>query len=216
MMSIIPLSPPITPKTLHEQYDDEIDFILLNRRLSKTHCRTKSIPRRSLSSHTRGSFQMNTFSILIKKEKIRRPSVSSKKAKPDKSKTESAIFYDTMDLALPDEQYILPQWMPNMNAFEQRSHVRAIWKGTPLDVSNMPYYGQLHHGEVNIASVLRLSPEQYLKCRRSLILAAQQFDKSQMKFRKSDAQKCVRIDVNKTSSLWCVFNALGWFKPKKF
>ncbi|CAO3675965.1 unnamed protein product [Rhizopus stolonifer] len=214
-MSMIPLSPPITPKTYHEKYDDEIDPILLSRRLSKTYPRTKSIPRRSLPSHTRGCFQMNTFSILIKKEKPRRSSIPSKKAKADKSKTESAIFYDTMDLAQPDSQFILPQWMPNMNAFEQRSHVRAIWKGTPLDISSLPYYEWLHPGEVDIASILRLSPEQYLKCRRSLILAAQQFDKSQMKFRKSDAQKCVRIDVNKTSSLWCVFNALGWFKPQK-
>jgi hypothetical protein len=79
----------------------------------------------------------------------------------------------------------------------------------------MPYYELLHPGEVNIASTLRLSPEQYLKCRRSLILAAEQFDKLNVKFRKSDAQKCVRIDVNKTSALWCVFNALGWFKPKQ-
>lgn len=85
--------------------------------------------------------------------------------------------------------------------------------GSPLKISHLPYYQELHPGEVNIASTLRLTPEQYLKCRRSLILAAQDFDKMNTTFRKSDAQKCVRIDVNKTSALWSVFSQLGWFNP---
>lgn len=78
----------------------------------------------------------------------------------------------------------------------------------------MPYYDLLHPGEVVIASTLRLTPEQYLKCRRSLVLAAQDFDGMDLAFRKSDAQKCVRIDVNKTSTLWSIFSRLGWFKPR--
>ncbi|KAG1567169.1 hypothetical protein G6F50_008457 [Rhizopus delemar] len=219
-MPLIPISPPITPKTYHEKYDDEIDPILLDRRLSRHH-RTKSIPSRSLPSYTRYSFVMNTFTPLLQPNLIQRLSV--KKQKTD-------TIYDTLDLNQPDHQCIQPEWMPNMDAFERYPHVRAIWKGkrtwnrwviddcllgTPLNIQSMPYYELLHPGEVNIASTLRLSPEQYLKCRRSLILAAEQFDKLNVKFRKSDAQKCVRIDVNKTSALWCVFNALGWFKPKQ-
>ncbi|KAG1057621.1 hypothetical protein G6F43_000540 [Rhizopus delemar] len=218
--TMIPISPPITPKTYHEKYDDEIDPILLDRRLSRHH-RTKSIPSRSLPSYTRYSFVMNTFTPLLQPNIIQRLSV--KKQKTD-------TIYDTLDLNQPDHQCIQPEWMPNMDAFERYPHVRAIWKGkrtwnrwviddcllgTPLNIQSMPYYELLHPGEVNIASTLRLSPEQYLKCRRSLILAAEQFDKLNVKFRKSDAQKCVRIDVNKTSALWCVFNALGWFKPKQ-
>lgn len=83
-----------------------------------------------------------------------------------------------------------------------------------MEIEHLPYYELLHPGEVNIASILRLTPEQYLKCRRSLILAAEQFDKLHIAFRKSDAQKCVRIDVNKTSTLWSVFSRLGWFNPR--
>ncbi|KAG1253441.1 hypothetical protein G6F68_011337 [Rhizopus microsporus] len=188
--TMIPISPPITPKTYHEKYDDEIDPILLDRRLSRHH----------------RIFVMNTFTPLLQPNIIQRLSV--KKQKTD-------TIYDTLDLNQPDHQCIQPEWMPNMDAFERYPHVRAIWKGTPLNIQSMPYYELLHPGEVNIASTLRLSPEQYLKCRRSLILAAEQFDKLNVKFRKSDAQKCVRIDVNKTSALWCVFNALGWFKPKQ-
>lgn len=86
-------------------------------------------------------------------------------------------------------------------------------KGSPLSIAHLPFFDLLHPGEIHIASTLRLTPEQYLKCRRSLILAAQDFDKMNLTFRKSDAQKCVRIDVNKTSALWNVFNQLGWFHP---
>jgi hypothetical protein len=88
------------------------------------------------------------------------------------------------------------------------------YKGSPLAIDNLPFYEFLHPGEVHIASTLRLTPEQYLKCRRSLILAAQEFDKLHIPFRKSDAQKCVRIDVNKTSTLWSVFSRLGWLTPR--
>jgi hypothetical protein len=79
----------------------------------------------------------------------------------------------------------------------------------------MPYYELLYPGEVMIASTLRLTPEQYLKCKRALVLAAFEFHKNKLSFRKSDAQKCVRIDVNKTSTLWGVFYRLGWFKPRR-
>jgi hypothetical protein len=86
--------------------------------------------------------------------------------------------------------------------------------GTPLDIRHLPSFDLLHPGEVHIASTLRLPPEQYLRCKHSLLVHAQQFNQSNLPFRKSDAQKCVRIDVNKTSALWTVFYQLGWFKPR--
>jgi hypothetical protein len=83
-----------------------------------------------------------------------------------------------------------------------------------LAIDHLPHYHRLNPGEVNIASTLRLTPEQYLKCKRLLIINAQEYDKSHLVFRKSDAQKCVRIDVNKTSTLWSVFSRLGWLNPR--
>ncbi|KAI8991724.1 Homeodomain-like protein, partial [Mycotypha africana] len=132
-----------------------------------------------------------------------------------KSKTDAAAAYDQVDINVSDEEAFKddPRWIPNMNAFNQASPVQVVWKGTPLNIQSMPYYNLLHPGEVNIASTLRLTPEQYLKCRRALILAAREFDKLHVNFRKSDAQKCVRIDVNKTSTLWGAFKRLGWFNP---
>ncbi|KAF9577616.1 hypothetical protein BGW38_007072 [Lunasporangiospora selenospora] len=72
----------------------------------------------------------------------------------------------------------------------------VIWKGQPLSVVGKPGYELLHEHERKIASTLRLSP------------AHPRGPKKQ--FRKSDAQKLCRIDVNKTSQLWEVFAKLGW------
>ena len=77
----------------------------------------------------------------------------------------------------------------------------------------MEFYDRLHPCEVNIASQLRLQPKQYLMCKRSLILGAQDSYKNGMPFRKSDAQKLCRIDVNKVSHLWALFARLGWLEP---
>ncbi|KAF1804156.1 hypothetical protein FB192DRAFT_1278627 [Mucor lusitanicus] len=171
--------------------------------------RSKSIPTRSPSPSTRGSFTMDifedgpTFSALLNTER-----------NVKKSKTDAAAAYDNVDITMSDETIFQdPEWIPDMEAFDAVPAVRVVWKGSPLSIDHLPHYELLHPGEVHIASTLRLTPEQYLKCRRSLILAAQEFDKLHIPFRKSDAQKCVRIDVNKTSTLWSVFSRLGWLTP---
>ncbi|CAO3683410.1 hypothetical protein G6F70_006966 [Rhizopus microsporus] len=212
---MIPISPPVTPKTFYnEKYDDHhhesYDPILItDLKIITKRSRVKSIPRRSPSPSTRHCFTMNLSDLYSKKK----PQPKQTK----KSKSDTAALYDALDITQPDKEFFQddPQWIPNMDAFAQYPHVKAVWKGTPLDISHMPYYELLHPGEVEIASILRLTPEQYLRCRRALIVGAQQFDKLQMTFRKSDAQKCVRIDVNKTSTLWTVFSRLGWFNPRQ-
>ncbi|KAF9432604.1 hypothetical protein BGZ76_010576 [Entomortierella beljakovae] len=88
----------------------------------------------------------------------------------------------------------------------------VIWKGQPLSVAGKPGYELLHPHEARIASTLRLSPAQYLNCKQTLILASRSYfsNPDGKQFRKSDAQKLCRIDVNKTSRLWEVFAKIGW------
>lgn len=74
----------------------------------------------------------------------------------------------------------------------------------------MPYFEKLHSGEATIAATLRLTPEQYLKCKWALVLAAKDAYENNTPFRKSEAQKVCCIDVNKTSVLWNAFGKLGW------
>ncbi|RUS22410.1 hypothetical protein BC937DRAFT_89332, partial [Endogone sp. FLAS-F59071] len=104
------------------------------------------------------------------------------------------------------------QWIPINNTLEARTP-RVAWKGSPLSIRDMPYYSSLRPKEARIASVMRLTPMQYIKCKHTLILAAQHHAQQGQPFKKSDAQKLCRVDVNKTSKLWEIFGDLGWLGP---
>ncbi|KAI9299324.1 hypothetical protein BJ944DRAFT_253897, partial [Cunninghamella echinulata] len=87
----------------------------------------------------------------------------------DKPKADTT-FYDHINLSIDDNQIYDPLWIPSWKAFDQRPNIRVVWKGSPLSIHQLPYYHELHPNECSIASTLRLSPEQYLKCKRALIL----------------------------------------------
>ncbi|KAG0266867.1 hypothetical protein BG011_000482 [Mortierella polycephala] len=116
----------------------------------------------------------------------------------------------------PDELVILEPDVGPVSMLDNVTHPppKVIWKGTPLSVKGRPGYEQLHAYEEYIASTLRLSPAQYLSCKRTLILASRQYhaNPNGKQFRKSDAQKLCRIDVNKTSRLWEAFAKIGWLE----
>ncbi|RUS15497.1 hypothetical protein BC938DRAFT_476919 [Jimgerdemannia flammicorona] len=101
-------------------------------------------------------------------------------------------------------------WAPDRGVLDERPP-RIVWKGVPLDIHDMPHFHLLHPAEVHIASTLRLTPIQYIKCKNTLVQAARAHIRRGLPFRKSDAQKLCRVDVNKTSRLWTVFGSLGWF-----
>ncbi|KAI9029067.1 hypothetical protein CLU79DRAFT_737378 [Phycomyces nitens] len=134
---------------------------------------------------------------------------------PKKAKTELVDTYHQVDLDQEDSDvFVDPSWIPDFTVFSAPSAVRVTWKGSRLTIDKLPFYDRLHPEEAIIASTLRLTPEQFIRCKRTLVLAAYQYTQKGLKFRKSDAQKLCRIDVNKTSALWCVFNRLGWFRPR--
>ncbi|KXS20515.1 hypothetical protein M427DRAFT_131305 [Gonapodya prolifera JEL478] len=81
------------------------------------------------------------------------------------------------------------------------------WKGTPLPVTpDMIGYNLLTSEEKRICSILRLYPEQYLKIKETLITAKE----TRGFFKKREAQKMCRVDVNKTAKIYDWFIALGW------
>ncbi|KAG9299359.1 hypothetical protein G9A89_014007 [Geosiphon pyriformis] len=87
---------------------------------------------------------------------------------------------------------------------------KVTWKGPLMQISNLPHYDYLHSTETVLASTLRLTPAQYLTSKSSIICAARRYEKRMMPFRKSDAQRLLRIDVNKSSKLWEFFRGIGW------
>ncbi|CAJ0746862.1 9335_t:CDS:1, partial [Entrophospora sp. SA101] len=74
---------------------------------------------------------------------------------------------------------------------------KVKWPSKPLDIEDMPHYNTLHQKEAEVASSLRMSPLQYLESKKILITSAREYRQQQIDFKKSNAQKLLRVDVNK-------------------
>ncbi|CAG8510867.1 9845_t:CDS:2 [Scutellospora calospora] len=91
-----------------------------------------------------------------------------------------------------------------------RINPKVNWKGQPLTISHLPHFNSLHLKEAHVASTLRLTPVQYLTSKNTLVSSARRYTQKSLPFRKSDAQKLLRIDVNKASKLWEFFMQVKW------
>ncbi|KAJ3299470.1 Transcriptional adapter ada2 [Borealophlyctis nickersoniae] len=77
----------------------------------------------------------------------------------------------------------------------------------PLQIPpTTPSYALLTPDELATCSTLRLMPDAYLKIKETLLTAW----KEKGPFKKRDAQKLVRVDVNKTGKIYDWFASLGW------
>ncbi|CAG8467102.1 11266_t:CDS:2 [Diversispora eburnea] len=84
------------------------------------------------------------------------------------------------------------------------------WKSNPLEISHLQRFEFLHKIEAEVASLLRLTPVQYLTSKNTLLSASRRYKERMLPFRKSDAQKMLKMDVNKASKLWEFFRQAQW------
>ncbi|KAJ3043570.1 Transcriptional adapter ada2 [Rhizophlyctis rosea] len=94
------------------------------------------------------------------------------------------------------------------NYMDTRGAPNVVWKGTPstLTPETDENFHRLTMEELRTCAVLRLTPTQYLHIKATFLSAA----KSRGTFRKKDAQRWFKMDVNKTCILYDWFLALGW------
>lgn len=78
--------------------------------------------------------------------------------------------------------------------------------GAPIDISYYPGCDLLTDEEFEVCCVLRLTPQQYFASRKTLVENHRNFGF----YRKSAAQKMLKIDVNKTGKLYDFFQDNGW------
>ncbi|CAI2163680.1 2610_t:CDS:1 [Funneliformis geosporum] len=90
------------------------------------------------------------------------------------------------------------------------TNINIKWKGQPLNIHHLTHYSWLHPKEAHVTSILRLTPIQYLTSKYILVSSARRYIEKNLPFRKSDAQKLLRIDVNKASKLWEFFQQIKW------
>ncbi|KAL7922837.1 hypothetical protein ACQKWADRAFT_70662 [Trichoderma austrokoningii] len=109
----------------------------------------------------------------------------------------------------------LPDFCPPFESLSDRAaaQLKPDWKGQPIDLSNDPNRALLHPAELNLASGLRLDCATYLTSKRRMFMRRLERFQNGKEFRKTDAQQACKIDVNKASRLWVVFNNAGWLDP---
>lgn len=124
----------------------------------------------------------------------------------------------------------IPQYVPNVSwsqipdysppidtiPWDNNKCLRVEWRGSPMDLSNDPFVDKLHPAEVQLAQILRLPCDLYLDSKRRLFLEKVYRLKLGLPFRRTDAQKACRIDVNKASRLFAAFEKVGWLKDNNF
>ena len=94
--------------------------------------------------------------------------------------------------------------------------LKIEWKGSPMDLSRDPLKNHLHPAELILAQILRLPCDLYLDSKRRLFLEKVYKLRKGLPFRRTDAQKACRIDVNKASRLYAAFEKVGWLKDSNF
>lgn len=133
-------------------------------------------------------------------------------SKPKQSSREHYMHTHSFDVANTPYE-LLPDFCPPTSTLDKINHprpLRAEWKGIPLDLSNDPHVDQLHPAEVYLASQLRLPAMVYLDNKRRIFAEYHARKEAGLGFRRTDAQRCARIDVNKASRLWQAFERVGW------
>lgn len=112
----------------------------------------------------------------------------------------------------------LPDYAPSVNTLPS-DNVKCLkieWRGSPMDLSHDPLKNRLHPAELILAQVLRLPCDLYLDSKRRFFLEKVCRLRRGLAFRRTDAQKACRIDVNKASRLFAAFEKVGWLNDNNF
>lgn len=142
---------------------------------------------------------------------------SPKRRKVKKESSYAGSPLAAQQAALIDE--LIPDYSPDPYTTLPKGNNRALkieWKGQPMDLRDDPHLDKLHPAEVVLASTLRLRCNVYLDSKRRLFHEKVNRVRTDMPFRRTDAQKACRIDVNKASRLFAAFEKVGWLNDKHF
>ncbi|KAL2111982.1 hypothetical protein VUR80DRAFT_8896 [Thermomyces stellatus] len=105
----------------------------------------------------------------------------------------------------------LEDYCPPLSSIPNKPNWWKIdWKGVPSVLTDDPNRHRLHPDEVRLAETLKLDCALYLAAKRRFFIRRLECARIKKPFRKTDAQQACRIDVNKASRLWTVYDRIGW------
>lgn len=148
-----------------------------------------------------------TTPISVKK----RVSGISSPSTPKRQRTSTPVTYNYDYKKIEDFCPPPYETLPNNNKC-----LKTDWKGQSMDLSTDPLIGEMHPAEIVLASILRLPCGVYLDSKRRIFQEKVKRMKYNLPFRRTDAQKSCKIDVNKASRLFASFEKVGWFDEKHF
>ncbi|CAG8450667.1 7904_t:CDS:1 [Funneliformis mosseae] len=125
------------------------------------------------------------------------------------TETKSVLFSNSPIMEIGELKKNIEDLNIDMSSLDN-ANINIKWKGQPLNIHHLTHYPWLHPKEAHVTSILRLTPVQYLTSKYILISSARRYVEKNLPFRKSDAQKLLRIDVNKASKLWEFFQQIKW------
>ena len=140
---------------------------------------------------------------------------------PKGRKTTKPANYGSSPLAVQQAALIdenIPDYSPSSALLPQGNNrcLKVEWKGQPMDMKDDSNLDKLHPAEVLLASILRLPCNVYSDSKRRLFYEKVSRLKKGQQFRRTDAQKACRIDVNKASRLFAAFERVGWLEDDLF
>lgn len=140
----------------------------------------------------------------------RNPINSSTPSTPKRQRTSTPISYNYDYKKIED-------FCPPLDTLPSNNKcLKTDWKGQSMDLSTDPLINELHPAEVVLASILRLPCAVYLDSKRRIFQEKVKRMKYNLPFRRTDAQKSCKIDVNKASRLFAAFEKVGWFDESHF
>lgn len=120
---------------------------------------------------------------------------------------------------IPEKSWkLIPDYSPSIDTLPKNNIncMKIDWKGSSMDLTNDPLKYKLHPAELIVAQLLRLPCDLYLDSKRRLFLEKTYRMKKGLPFRRTDAQKACKIDVNKASRLYTAFDKVDWLNDEHF
>lgn len=176
---------------------------------------------------TRGKKTVNQSKIVPKPQAKHVVKPIAKKTHHNTSTTNSLL---SSPIASARAVNTAPQYVPNMSwsklvdyspplstlPANNNKCLKIEWKGSSMDLSQDPLKDKLHPAELVLAETLRLPCDLYLDSKRRFFLEKVHKLKKGLPFRRTDAQKACRIDVNKASRLYAAFEKVNWLDDANF
>lgn len=111
----------------------------------------------------------------------------------------------------------IPDYCPPLSSLPSNSQcLKTEWKGQTMDLTDDSLLSKLHPAEIQLASTLRLPCKVYLDSKRRIFAEKFKRMKNHLPFRRTDAQKACKIDVNKASRLYVAYERVGWLDDVNF